>query len=82
MRTLKSIANNKDLGLTIQALEIVRHDDRQLEILYKHDILYDEGVPKQAKNEDSRIAYYKMFKEAKTPAFQFIVSGPYAIAKM
>jgi len=28
LRTLKSIANNKDLGLTIQALELVRYDDR------------------------------------------------------
>lgn len=28
LRTLKSIANNKDLGLTIQSLELIRYDDR------------------------------------------------------
>jgi hypothetical protein len=39
-------------------------------------------IPSAAKSEDSRQAYHKMFREAKTPTLQFIVSGPYAIAKM
>ena len=68
--------------MTIQALELIRYDERQIDILYKHDISYDELLPKQAKTEESRLAYHKMFREAKTPVLQFIVSGPYAIAKM
>jgi hypothetical protein len=43
LRTLKSIAYNKELGLVIQSLEIIRrYDERTLEMLYKHDIEYDE----------------------------------------
>ena len=54
LRTLKSIANNKDLGLTIQSLELVRYDDRQLDMLYKHDIEFDEQIPHAAKTFDLR----------------------------
>jgi hypothetical protein len=67
LRTLKSIANNKELGLIIQALELVRYDERQLDILFKHDIVYDETLPMTAKSEDARQAYHKMFREAKQP---------------
>ncbi len=44
MRTLKSIANNKELGLTIQQLEFIRYDDKQIELLFKHDIEYDQMI--------------------------------------
>ena len=54
LRTLKSIANNKDLGLTIQSLELVRYDDRQLDMLYKHDIEFDEQIPHAAKTYELR----------------------------
>ena len=54
LRTLKSIANNKDLGLTIQSLELVRYDDRQLDMLFKHDIDFDEQIPQAAKTHDLR----------------------------
>ena len=55
LRTMKSIANNKELGLVIQSLEIIRrYDERTLDMLYKHDIEYDEQIPKGAKTEELR----------------------------
>jgi len=46
---LKSIANNKDLGLSIQNIEITKYDERQVELLYKHDIEFDELIPEHLK---------------------------------
>jgi hypothetical protein len=67
VRTLKSIANNKQLGLSIQQIEIVRYEERQLELLYKHDIEFDEMIPEAAKTEALKEAYIKTFLEAKNP---------------
>ena len=51
MRTLKSIANsNQELGLTIQNIEIIKkYNERQLDLIYTHDILYDESIPDHIK---------------------------------
>jgi len=64
LRTLKSIANNKELGLTIQSVELVRrYDERQLEMVYKHDIEFDENIPKGTKTEETKQQYFRMFRE-------------------
>lgn len=81
VRTLKSIANNKELGLTIQNLEITRYEEKQLDLLFKHDIEFDEMIPAGQK-ANMREQYYQMFNECKGPVVQFLVSGPYAISKM
>lgn len=49
VRTLKNIANNKDLGLTIQSLEITPYDETKIDLLYRHDVEYDETIPEAAK---------------------------------
>jgi hypothetical protein len=53
VRTLKSIANNKELGLSIQNIEITRYTQQQIELLYKHDIEFDEMIPESAKQDDA-----------------------------
>ena len=82
MRTLKNIANNKDLGLTIQNLEITPYDETRIDILYRHDIEYDETIPEAAKTQALKEQYVRLFRESRSPVVHFFVSGPYAIAKM
>lgn len=53
VRTLKSIANNKELGLTIQNIEVTRYSERQIEMIYKHDIEYDEGFNSKGANSEA-----------------------------
>jgi hypothetical protein len=83
VRTLKSIANSsKALGLTIAQLEITaKYDERQLDLLYKHDIEYDVSIPDYQK-QHMKEAYMRIFKEAKNPVVQFLVTGAYAISKV
>ncbi len=50
-------------------------------MLYKHDIEYDELIP-AAQKEKMKEAYFRMFREAKNPVVQFLVTGSYAISKM
>lgn len=79
---MKSIANNKELGLTIQAIEITKYEqEKQVDMLYRHDIEYDELIP-AAQKAQMKEAYFRMFREAKNPVVQFLVTGPYAISKM
>lgn len=62
VRTLKSIANNKELGLQIQNLEVTRYTDKQIDLLYKHDIDYDELIPQHLKP-----SMHKQFLDLFTP---------------
>lgn len=82
VRTLKSIANNKELGLQIQNLELTHYSDKQIDLVYQHDIEFDEMIPEAAKTQALKDKYSKIFKDGKSPVVQFLVSGPYAISKM
>jgi hypothetical protein len=85
VRTLKSIANNKELGLSIHCLELTHYTESQLDLLYKHDIEYDESIPPDEqllKPLHMKEAFYKLFRESKAPVVQFLATGPYAISKM
>ena len=50
LRTLKSVANNEDLGLTVSDIQITKYNDKQLNLIYKHDILYDGAIPENKKD--------------------------------
>ncbi len=64
MRTLKSIANNKELGLTIQNIELTHYNDKQIDLLYKHDIEFDEMIPDNLKqNSNLRDRFLEIFRK-------------------
>ena len=64
MRTLKSIANNKELGLTIQNIELTHYNDKQIDLLYKHDIEFDEMIPDNVKqNSNLRDRFLEIFRK-------------------
>jgi hypothetical protein len=63
---LKSIANNKDLGLSIQNIEITKYNERQVELLYKHDIEFDELIPEHLKPQ-MKEQFIQLFKSNNNP---------------
>lgn len=62
-------------------MELTHYTDAQLELLFKHDIDYDENLSEHVKPL-MRDNFMKIFKETSNVVVQFLVAGPYAISKM
>jgi hypothetical protein len=52
--------------VTISGIEMVYYTEQQMEIVYKHDIDFDERIPEDAKPM-MREQFYALFQESKAP---------------
>lgn len=88
MRSLKAIANINPEGLTttdpnfvdiIKVEFLDQYTDKQIDLLFEHDILYDDQMSHKQKLRMK--AQYKELFESK-PVWQIVIRGQNAISKL